>query len=199
MSSEIVKLVNEHKRNKWRDHIDKCTLSGATDNLWRTIKPLSKPQAKTNNLIISFDGNPITDSRRSATLFNKQFTPHPDQIDKMSRKIVRLLHKLPPSDNTNMFSEDEVLNAIKATKTSKACGADGISPVMLKHLGQAGIKYITGMLNMSISSLKIPNVWKLGRIIPLLKPSKPIDQSTSYRPISLLSPIDFWKSSCYRH
>ena len=34
----------------------------------------------------------------------------------------------------------------------------------------------------------IPHLWKVGRVIPFLKPGKPPDQGTSYLPIYLLSP-----------
>ena len=40
-----------------------------------------------------------------------------------------------------------------------------------------------------MSTLSIPSLWKIGRIIPILKPNKSPEQSTSYRPISLLSPL----------
>ena len=35
----------------------------------------------------------------------------------------------------------------------------------------------------------IPQTWKLEKIVPILKPDKDPGQGTSYRPISLLSPI----------
>lgn len=41
-------------------------------------------------------------------------------------------------------------------------------------------------MNLSLSSLLI-NVWKVGKAIALLKPNKPSDEGTSYRPIPLLS------------
>ena len=34
----------------------------------------------------------------------------------------------------------------------------------------------------------IPAIWKTSTIIPLLKPGKPAEDSTSYRPVSLLCP-----------
>ena len=40
-----------------------------------------------------------------------------------------------------------------------------------------------------MSTLNIPFLWKIGRIIPILKLNKSPDQSTSYHPISLLSPL----------
>ena len=56
---------------------------------------------------------------------------------------------------------------------------------MLKYLGPIRIAYITRLMTLSMSTLSIPSLWKRGRIIPILKPNKSPDQSTSYRPISL--------------
>ena len=67
-------------------------------------------------------------------------------------------------------------------------GPDAISPVMLKHLGPRAIQYITSLFNNIINKSTIPHIWKVGRIIPLLKPNKPADQGQSFRPISLLCP-----------
>jgi hypothetical protein len=42
---------------------------------------------------------------------------------------------------------------------------------------------------MSVRDAVIPTIWKLALILPIPKPGKPTDQSTSHRPISLLSPV----------
>ncbi len=57
--------------------------------------------------------------------------------------------------------------------------------LMLKHLGSTGVSY----LNLSMATLQIPDVWKVGRMVPLLKPGKPANKGESYRPITLLSPV----------
>ena len=41
---------------------------------------------------------------------------------------------------------------------------------------------------MTISTSKIPAIWKTSTIIPLLKPNKPAEESSSFRPVSLLCP-----------
>ncbi len=64
-----------------------------------------------------------------------------------------------------------------------------IAPIHLKHLGSQGIHFHTVVINQSIRSSNIPERWKIGRIIPLLKPGKSADQGKSYRPIALLSPV----------
>ena len=86
------------------------------------------------------------------------------------------------------FTTDQTTEAIKKAKASKALGPDGLSSLHLKNLGPAGIKYLTDLFNLSTSTSTIPAIWKTSIIIPLLKPSKPSDDSTSYRPVSLLCP-----------
>ena len=59
---------------------------------------------------------------------------------------------------------------------------------MLKHLGSNGMDFLAKLFNTTINTAIIPSIWKTGKIIPLLKPGKPIDEGKSYRPISLLCP-----------
>ena len=59
---------------------------------------------------------------------------------------------------------------------------------MLKHLRDNEINFLTNIFNCNVNQSIIPPMWKIGRIIPPLKPKKPADKGTSYRPISLLSP-----------
>ena len=60
---------------------------------------------------------------------------------------------------------------------------------MLKHLGPEAMGYMAFLFNLSVRRSIIPNIWKIGKIIPLLKPGKPADLAKSYRPVSLLSPM----------
>ena len=47
----------------------------------------------------------------------------------------------------------------------------------------------TSVCNLALSTNCIPHIWKLAKIIPIPKPIKDPTLGTSYRPISLLSPI----------
>ncbi len=87
------------------------------------------------------------------------------------------------------FTDGEVQSAITKAKSSKSIGPDGISMLMLKYLGPTGVNYLTKVLNLSMATLQIPDVWKVERVVPLLKPGKPANKGKSYRPITLLSPV----------
>ena len=66
------------------------------------------------------------------------------------------------------FTPDQVIAAIKRAKASKAMGPDHISPIMLKHLGNIGILFLTNLYNNILLQSIVPPMWKVGRIIPLL-------------------------------
>ena len=91
-------------------------------------------------------------------------------------------------DNYTPFSTSDTIDAIKASKNSTAAGPNGITMLHLKHIGPLGIRYLTHLFNLSVRAADIPALWKSADIIPVPKPGKPLDQGTSYRPISLLCP-----------
>ena len=55
---------------------------------------------------------------------------------------------------------------------------------------------LTKIFNISISTCTLPSIWKQSTIIPLLKPGKPVNDSKSYRPISLLCPASKILEKC---
>ena len=139
---------------------------------------------------MTFSGRPTWSAKKCAKRFNAQYTPRPTSTNinpKRGRRINRKLLRLRREDAE--VSPEQVANAIKATKSSKALGPDDIAPVHLKHLGVNGILFLTATINLSLTTINIPSKWKVGRVIPLLKPGKPVDQSTSFRPIALLFPV----------
>lgn len=198
LNNQISKLVNEHRAKRWHEHLENASFRNeGHNNLWKTIKNVVNPKKNQNNTVISFNNTPIEDPKKCAYYFNRQFTEHPEKKDKLSRKIKRSFQNY-SSQNKTFKSQDnedlqipfsEVEKAIKNTKASKAIGPDGISAVMIKHLGTKGIEYMTKIFNLSLKKLMIPNIWKIARVIPLLKPGKDPHDSKSYRPISLLSPV----------
>ena len=61
-------------------------------------------------------------------------------------------------DNAHTHTEEETQAAIIRSKPSKAIGPDNISNLHLKHLGKAGVKYITKIFNLSLKTSEIPTI-----------------------------------------
>ena len=187
INKDIDKQVDEHRKKLWSEHLDHC--GSGTKKLWDTIKALSNGHNKQpNNQGISFNEKMVNDPKKIANHFNAQYTPGPStKPTKRFRRILRGLKKT-PVDEAVVITPAQTAETIKKSRSSKAMGPDDISPVMLKQLGPKGIEFLTKIFNSAVNKAHIPPIWKVGKIIPLLKPKKEADQGPSYRPISLLCP-----------
>jgi len=84
------------------------------------------------------------------------------------------------------FSPKEVVEVIAHTNVSKAPGYDLISGKVLNELPKKAITLLTILYNSMPRLSYYPLLWKFAQIILVPKPGKPINDVTSYRPISLL-------------
>ena len=73
-------------------------------------------------------------------------------------------------------------------KISKAPGIDNVYNIILKKaIGTGFYKILARAFTISLKLGFIPHVWKVAVLCILIKPDKLPSQTTSYRPISLLS------------
>ena len=89
------------------------------------------------------------------------------------------------SNLSQAFTADEIINALSATKAGKAAGPDVIFPDMLKNIWPAAIRWLQAFHDDVVTTAKIPK-WRSANVIAIRKPGKPLDDPTSYRPISRL-------------
>ena len=187
LNAEINNEIQDHRKTKWRDTIENIT-SNCSSKLCKLIKHLNNKETPNTNQAIKFKGKYLSFGQDIADGFNKQFTSIvKHKSSKFSRKIIKNIKKN-ELDNSTSFTPEQTAAAIKASKASKAIGPDNMTNLHLKHLGKAGIKYLTDIFNISVAESKIPDIWKHSIIIPLLKPGKDKGESNSYRPVSLLCP-----------
>ena len=192
MNADIQNLISTQKKEKWIEHLNNCEPN--TKRLWDTIKSLNAAPKPPQNQSISFNGITYDNPQKIANKLNQQYTPGVSALQgkkpqQSFRTLLREMQNTSQDQLSTYFHAGQVSKAIKNTKNSKAIGPDGISPVMLKHLGPIAIEYLTKLFNDVLQTAIIPPLWKTGRIIPLLKPGKPSNEGKSYRPVSLLSPL----------
>jgi hypothetical protein len=116
-------------------------MQAGSKKLWSTIKSLSNPR-KQDLPTISFGSYTPSDPKKCSASQNRQFVEHPNKPSKGKRVVLRKIRELPPNHEEELeISCETVSRVIKDAKNSKAIGPDGIATVMLKHLGEHGIKY----------------------------------------------------------
>ena len=155
------------------------------------MKSLSGVQKRPpSNQPIKFGDKYYSKPSSMASRFNHQYTNiRQHSSSKEARKINRILKKTHILDKDfKPFAPDDVIAAIKRSKSSTAVGPDGMSMLHLKHMGPLAISYLTTLFNLSVSRADLPSIWKFSLVIPVLKPAKDPSLGPSYRPISLLCP-----------
>ena len=69
-----------------------------------------------------------------------------------------------------LTSPEEVQEAIRGLKASEAQGQNGIPNRTLKHLPQGAVSLLVLIFNAILVTHHFPTVWKLARVISILKP-----------------------------
>ena len=190
LNRQINTEIETYKTDIWKSHLDdNWDHRQNTDKLWRTINSLSnKKPTPTTNQTITFNNKIATTNKQKANSFNKQFTNiTKHKTDITYRKIRRHISNLPTTPQ--LITTQQTTDAIKTAKNNKSTGPDNINIQHLKHLGPIAIDYLTQIYNIALNTNTIPQIWKTAKIIPIPKPNKDKQIGSSFRPISLLSPI----------
>ena len=87
------------------------------------------------------------------------------------------------SDN---FSQKEFTAALQHLKPGKAPIPHSICSEFILHAGAALKSWLRNFLSSCLRRLKIPKIWRRALVVAIPKPTKPVGDSESYRPISLL-------------
>ena len=206
--------INQESTVSWEKFCNSISLESDPKQLWCKITnflkpkgPRSYPTLKLGNKIAKTNpekAQPFAESVErnfgiESHLFRKS---HFDRINKFVE--AHSYHFTPLdslSDNTTDIDDDSdlVADADPDTficivrhelKNGKATGIDNVyNDILKKAIGTGFCKLLARVFTISLKLGFIPYVWKVAVLCMLIKPDKPPSQTTSYRPISLLSAI----------
>ena len=91
-----------------------------------------------------------------------------------------------PVNISDSFLRREFTAALQHLKPGKAPRPDSICPKLILHSGAALKSWLCDFLSSCLRRLKIPKIWRRALVVAIPKPTKPVGDSKSYRPISLL-------------
>ena len=147
LNTEITAAIRDHKRQLWRDHLNKAwDYKQNTNILYDTIRRLqNKRSADEPNRTITFNNAVKVTDKDIANAFTKQYTNSiPRKTDKQNRTIDRHIRQL-ETTAVHITSRDTI-RALQKTSNKKSLGPDKIAPIHLKHLGPKAIEVMTKLL-----------------------------------------------------
>ena len=200
----------EEKTKSWRSFVEKIDSKTDPSKVWKTIAGLDGRNSKNKpGVELKSDGDEPTvakTDKQKAQLFIKTYLNASKPSDELNGRAKKLhekdtVHKMREAtkgckacggDKTGICSKitrDELDLALYKSKLGKATGQDQIANEMLKNLSDNGKIELLRLINQSWLEGTCPGPWKSGEIIPLPKPGKDHQITSSFRPICLLSVI----------
>ena len=156
-------------------------------SLWKASRKLTRPLQIIPPIRHPPGGwarRPIEKANLFAIHLSNVFKPHSSKI---AAEITEYLHfSFQMSPPIELFTSVEVIELIHPLNPRKTSGHDQICNKAIKELPIKGIALITSIFNAILRLEYYPKSWKISLITLIPKPGKPIHETSSNGPISLL-------------
>lgn len=189
LSNKLKSLLKTHKNDSYKNHLQNLSLQNGS--LWRKTKAILRLKETTPPLLRPNNSLAVTDKEKADTLaeeLSTVFRPHSIPSPPLHLKMITesLLSPLPMALPAKSTSPAEINGIIKKLANRKSPGHDLITNKVIKNLPPKTIIALTHIYNATLRLSYFPTTWKSSVIVTILKPSKPPENPSSYRPISLL-------------
>jgi len=184
-------------------------ISGNAKKIWSQMNKICsfKKKQKSFGLSISklrIDGNEIVTPEEIADNLNKYFCTVGEKLASSLPQpkfdYTYYMHpSLKESFYCNNISENEVVIELQNLSKKRKANLESFSSEVIANVASIIAKPLQHIYNRSLTSGKVPNAFKIARIIPIFKKGEATAPS-NYRPISLLPVFDkiFEKLLCTR-
>ena len=146
-------------------------------------------RTKTNCGIPSLKSGPVelVDNIDKAEAFNRHYGEVFTQDDGIQPYFPP---KMPPNTFSSFeISDQSIIKAVRKLNGSGAPGIDNVHPAVIKNVFPYLVKPLKFIFKLSLSSGKLPDIWKQGIICPIYKSNGMPQECGSYRPICLTSVV----------
>ena len=209
LRNKLQREIKVAKSNYFSDMIEQD--KDNPKKLWQHLKDIGlKNKGKdSDNICLCIDGEICHDSKSVANHFNDFFTnvasalvsklPTASNVFNIESTVFKSFYKQKESQDRDFVlkkvSEDFVYKELLKLNPSKSTGLDEI-PARFVRDGASVLKIpITFIVNLSLSSGKVPHDMKVARVKPLYKKNSSLEAG-NYRPVSILSIVSKILEKC---
>ena len=184
-ATALLAKLDKKRRNRWSEAVRSIDFSHSSRKAWSILNNLITGRSRYSPCHCSVSANAIA----SQLVRNGKY----EAVDRKSSRLVYQevsdLWRATTPDPVNIFDnflQREFTAALQHLKPGKAPGPDSIIPEFILHAGAALKSWLRDFLSSCLRRLKIPKIWRRALVVAIPKPTKPVGDPKSYRPISLL-------------
>jgi ribonuclease HI len=188
--------LREGRRNRWRSMLRKGATAGT---MWSVVKGAKKgkgPGGRTGEMLRVGERMVVT-ARAKANAFVGMYERVSRVCVPRGRRMKAIVNSIlrspgPEPEDSVAITLPEVRAALEEMAEGKAAGPDGLHPRLLKMLPVEALSVVCELFNLSFRSTVVPQCWRVGEIVPMLKAGKDPTKMGSYRPVCLTSCLGKW-------
>jgi hypothetical protein len=192
------------KKSKKINHINKIKRSNnKVKTMWTLINNITRRNKKHihKNITIKTNNTILESPLQIANLFNEHFAsvgessaPAPCSPAAAAGATTPSTGRpvIYPTTNSIYISpvnEDEITKLIRKLKNKKSYGIDELPPALIKKCNAELAAPLTRLINQSFDEGAFPELLKIAKIKPILKPGGTANNQNQYRPIALLPTV----------
>lgn len=188
LTNQLKNKLKQNKEETYQHYLS--NLSRTDHSIWKVTKRGKRPQTIKSPIRTTNGGWARSDQEKAdafSLYFQNVFTPHEDNLDPAIEDFLEA--PLQMSLPIKKFSLYEIKEEIKYLNKKKAPGYDLINGRILSELPDKAIQYLQLIFNGVLRIKYWPSQFKFAQIILIPKAGKPPHETSSYRPISLLSQL----------
>lgn len=168
--AESKRFLKLKARNSWKGFCNNLNVNTSSVEIWNQVRRMQGNTINNKNC-----------SQECAGEVLNELTP-----DSANKRIIEITDNQIDHPLLQPFTMNELEQALKKTANT-APGNDSITYDMLYHLSYETKKFLVIMYNKIFLEGEPIDVLKTVKVVPILKPGKPINVCNSYRPLSLLT------------
>jgi hypothetical protein len=188
---QIRSSIQDFKSQKWEEFISSQPASNP-----HTIPRMFLKKRKPLPALIHNNSISHTDHQKCNTfsqLLKNKYQPFPLTNKHIKINCTTFYNTLKTTEidqNTiPVIKSDTIRKKIKFLSNSKAPGPDNIPNIILKHLPDSTVDFITAIFNSCLKISYFPSQWKTSHVTLIPKPNKSKTDPNNYRPIHLLNTL----------
>lgn len=197
LTNQVRERLLELYASKWSSWLEQVSEDDPPyARLWKLSRQL-RAKRRPMPPIQTAAGYAVTDGEKAQALADSlelQFTPHPlsaklktSDYERTTAVTAREIRSASGTQTSVPLTCRQIQEIVDSLNSKKAPGLDGVTNAAIKKLPTEAIQALTAVTTAALRLCHFPECWKAAKIIGIPKPGKPPTNTTSYRPISLLS------------